>query len=385
MTVYVFDDQARGVLATWPAGIGSRAQMVAELPGSVADAVGLRLCEELTRLSAAAWDTYINPASAVEDPADRDQERWRRDQQRAAFGGVVEPIRTPNLPMSSGVLIVSYDPVEEAAHRLGRVLHDINDQELTEAVVVEAQRELDAVHSAESGELTGRAVQAVVLDRVDASPLQVLAADELLSAHPLGTEQLLTSVDPAAASVAAAHWLVAAATVAGQSAGREPWEVFAESDDIQACSIEVPALVVEQVIEGQRTPREVVLGLLADAAIVRRGGVPDPDAIAEQIEGLDRLAEHFPDGEGEGLTARTTPLDPLRPARDLLEHLLDGLGSSQLLYLDTANDPDDNADLIEDDDEQPESVEEPDDTTQLEEQFRDAVRVEARRTHPRLS
>jgi hypothetical protein len=31
LTVYAFDDQARGVLATWPAGIGSRAQTVANL------------------------------------------------------------------------------------------------------------------------------------------------------------------------------------------------------------------------------------------------------------------------------------------------------------------------------------------------------------------
>ncbi|WP_207126841.1 hypothetical protein [Actinocatenispora comari] len=55
-------------------------------------------------------------------------------------------------------------------------------------------------------------------------------------------------------------------------------------------------------------------GLLAEAAIVRRGGVPDPDAIADQIEDLDGLAEQLPDGEAQGLTVRTDAAGPA-PAR----------------------------------------------------------------------
>jgi len=40
------------------------------------------------------------------------------------------------------------------------------------------------------GDLSGRPVQAVLLDRVDASPVQVQAADRLLAEHPLGTPPL---------------------------------------------------------------------------------------------------------------------------------------------------------------------------------------------------
>jgi hypothetical protein len=46
------------------------------------------------------------------------------------------------------------------------------------------------VAAADCGDLSGRPVQAVLLDRVDASPVQVQAADRLLAEHPLGTPPL---------------------------------------------------------------------------------------------------------------------------------------------------------------------------------------------------
>ena len=42
-------------------------------------------------------------------------------------------------------MIVSYSPVEESAHELGRVLHEIADATLTEAAVAEVAVEVDAV------------------------------------------------------------------------------------------------------------------------------------------------------------------------------------------------------------------------------------------------
>ena len=117
------------------------------------------------------------------------------------------------------LLIVSYSPVEESAHRLGRVLHTLADAALVDAVVAEVEIEVDAVTRAELGDLSGRAVQAVALDRLDVSPIQVAAADEVLQADPLGGGLLAAAVDPAAACVAAAHWLAAAAVVAGRRVG----------------------------------------------------------------------------------------------------------------------------------------------------------------------
>lgn len=199
------------------------------------------------------------------------------------------------------------------------------------------------MRAAERGDLTGRAAQAVELDRVDASPVQVDAADELLRANPLGSAGLFTALDPAAACVAAAHWLVAAATVAGDADDREPWEVFAESDTIQACSIDVPTLIVEAISVDGRSPRDIVLGLLAAAALVRQGRVPDPDVVAEQVSDAYRQAEQAPPEQRDGvlrslLPPRSTLLDPLRPSRDLLEHLLDGTQASLVLYREVAAD-----------------------------------------------
>src|SRR5205823_5514820 len=128
----------------------------------------------------------------------------------------------------------------------------------------EVQVEIDAVTRAELGDLSGRAVQAVALDRLDVSPVQVAAADELLRADPLGAALLAVAVDPAAACVAAAHWLAAAAVVA-DAAENTPGAVFMEADDIQPVSIEVPALVVERIVEEDLSPRGVVLDLLRSA------------------------------------------------------------------------------------------------------------------------
>jgi uncharacterized protein YciW len=80
------------------------------------------------------------------------------------------------------------------------------------------------VEQAERGDLSGRARQAVALSRADVSPIQVAAAHDLFQEHPLGSPKLFEVVDPAAAAVAAAHWLQAAADVAAEVAGCAPDE-----------------------------------------------------------------------------------------------------------------------------------------------------------------
>ncbi|TMM27995.1 MAG: hypothetical protein E6F99_30600, partial [Actinobacteria bacterium] len=142
-------------------------------------------------------------------------------------------------------------------------------------MAADVQLEIDAVMRAELGDLSGRAVQAVALDRLDVSPVQVAAADELLRADPLGGQLLSAAVDPAAACVAAAHWLAAAAVVAADASGNTPGGVFAEADDIQPVSVDVPTLVVEQIVDAAVPPREVVLGLLRTAVAAGDGEVAD--------------------------------------------------------------------------------------------------------------
>lgn len=234
MTIYAFEPEQRQILAVWTTGIGSRATKIADVDPTLRAELVAGLCQDLTDLSAASWGSYMNPVSTVYDK----QERHHAELERAAFAEVQDALRNPNLPDESGMMLGSYIRVTEAAHRVGRALHRISDQELTERVAADLALELDAIDKAERGDLTGRAAQATMLDRADTSPLQVEAADALFNRQPLGAPDLLTKVDPAAACVAAAHWLTAAAVTA-DLAEISPAEVFAESDDINACSIEV--------------------------------------------------------------------------------------------------------------------------------------------------
>ena len=331
VSVYAFERDRRDLVVVWPATTGSLAHVVADFGGTMSEGDAGALCAALTRLSDALWDTYVRPASAADD----EDERARREGERQRFDSVVAAVRRPNVPDESGALMVSYSPVEESAHRLGRVLHRLADNGLVEAVAADLQVEIDAVTRAELGDLSGRAVQAVALDRLDVSPIQVAAADELLRADPLGA-RLLAAVDPAAACVAAAHWLAAAAVVAADAAGNTPGGVFVEADDIQPVSIEVPTLVVERIVEEDLSPREVVLDLLRSAVAAGEGEIVDLAGIFAERARLEELVRRLPaERRDEALAkepVRATLLDPRRPARDLLEHLLDGIASCHLLY-----------------------------------------------------
>lgn len=298
MTTYAYLSAARQLLAVWAVGIGQRAEVVADvdhLPAQHADG----LCYRLTRLSECLWDTYVRPVSA----ADRDdpEELWRRQEARDSFELVFAGLYLPNFPSDDGDLEMTGVPVEDYAHALGRLLSSIDDRELTEAVAAEIGREMRAVESAERGDLSGRAAQAVVLDRLDISPAQVAAADRMLWESPLGSAGLLTSVDPAAACVAAAHWLAAAATVASEVSGVATGKLFGTAERGAAT---VPGIVTHGVLADHRSPHDVVYGLLRRAIAAKEGRRPD-----------------HPDPSPH----RTTPLDPMRPTRDLLEHLLDGI------------------------------------------------------------
>ncbi len=203
MSRYAVDSERGATVVSWSTGAGDVAVTVAGLSSSVEDGQALDLAYAATRLSRELWRCYTHPASASAS-LEPNTEGWYRQASREAFGEVLAAIQAPNLP-SGGLLLQSYDPVVEWAHRAGRVLHTIDDPDLTETIVADFRAELDAVHRAERGDLSGRSRQAVVLSRQDASPVQVAAADQILQTNPLGGESLFTEVDPTAAAVAAAH------------------------------------------------------------------------------------------------------------------------------------------------------------------------------------
>ncbi|MFQ6396297.1 hypothetical protein ACLMAJ_22835 [Nocardia sp. KC 131] len=333
MTRYAIDADRNALVAIWATGRGDLAATVAALPPISPDQAA-SLASNLTTLSRFQWRTYTHPASAAGDPDIPNSEAWRRAEERRNFKEVDAAIRTPNLPTDHG-LLVSYSGVVESAHRVGRTLHGVDDLELRTTILAEVATEQAAIESAELGDLTGRARQAVELSRPDVSPAQVQAANELLRADPLGSIELFTELDPASAAVAAAHWLDAAAEVAGELAGVPTVDVVVEADDIEALQVETPTLMLERLGAGE-TPTDVVVDLIAEAMAVAEGHVPAPWAVVGRVAEIEEQARKFDlDADTrEALLAefRISRLDPVRPALDLLEDLLDGIRGCLLLY-----------------------------------------------------
>jgi hypothetical protein len=344
MTVYAYDETRCAIVMSWDAGVGCIASTLTELPPATRAEDALQLASALTGVSRELWRCYTHPGSAS-DSLEPNTEGWRRQTEREAFAEVTAALRSPNLP-EDGYLIQSYVRVEEAAHRAGRALHAIDDGRMTDQVVADVGQEIDAVERAERGDLTGRARQAVVLTRADASPLQVVAANDLLRENPFGSIQLLQEVDATAAAIAAAHWLQAAAEIAAEQADCDPNEVVIEADNIEALAVRTPTAVLDRLDAGE-SPREVVVDMVRGAMMVAEGKIPDAGALVDQIEQAKTQAERYGlDGEEimDGLMRRLTPLDPARPAQDLLEDLLDGIRGCFLLYCEYADLDDDSLD-----------------------------------------
>jgi len=340
VTRYAIDEQRGALVAAWATGDGDTAATVTELPFATPADQRYAVARTLTDLSAALWHAYTHPASAAGDDMEDNGEGWRRQGERDAFAGVPRALVEPNLP-ENGMILQSSVVVEEAAHRLGRALHAAGDAELTAAVAAEVGVEIAAVEQAELGDLSRRARQAVVLSRADASPVQVAEADRLLRENPLGADALFTTIDPTAAAVAAAHWLHAAATVAGEAAGQSVTGAIIEADTISALPVTTLTVVLDMIEDGAG-PHEVVTELIRDAMAVAEGEVPDPlglvDAVVEVQQAVERVAPDDEDALGHLLEVRATPLDPARPALDLLEDLLVGIDGCADLFAEYTDD-----------------------------------------------
>lgn len=329
MTAYALSSQKPPeLLAVWPAGHAHRCAPVCQLSAAITGDAAADLSAALTQLSTVLWDRYTDHHAKSGEPG---------------FADVLGAVHAPHLPDADGTVRVADDPSLQYGHILGRLLHTIGDADLTDTVVAEVHAEIDAIGRAGLGDLSGRAAQAVTVDHLDPSPAQIVAADHLLSAHPLGSAKLFTAVDPAAACVAAAHWVTAAAEIAADMAGINPATVFVWASSAHGCAVEGPTTVVRAVLQEHTAPRNVVIGMLTDAKAVGEGRVPDPAGLPERVdavrEHVQQLPPHSDPDEIIALLLETlTPLNPCRPSRDLLEQLLDGMYSCLLVYRHATDD-----------------------------------------------
>lgn len=361
MTRYAFDPIDHKLIAAWGTGQGDRASTVTVLDEVTGAAHGLALACTMSILANELWRAYTEPAADLGDETNINSPAWRRARTRESFAEVPEALVNPNLP-ENGMLLVNYEPVIDSAHQLGRVLHEIGDHDLTATVRLDIEEEIAAIERAECGDLEGRARQAVLLSRPEASPAQVSAADAILREDVLGGAELFTDLDPAASAVAAVHWLYAAALVTGERSGIDPTNVVKTADVMQALPYRTPTLVLEQLADG-RNPYSVVVSLIRDAAAVAKGVAPDIDAlIAELAEFSEAQGEADEEGEDGAFGAddldeaqaglRLTPLNPARAALDLLEDLLTGIFGCFLVFKEYAGTDDLYTDGDEDADEE---------------------------------
>jgi hypothetical protein len=296
MTTYAYDPALRHLIACCGTGGGARAHTVARLRRGTAERLGLRLAQQLTRLSAEAWLSYTDAEQAgpVPDVA-----------ALAALGA-------PHFA-EGGWAGAGRTGVVEHAHEVGRLLAEIGGAGVRRAVAADVAEEFASVGRALRGELAGRSRQAVELTGLDAPPTQVAHADRLLDEAPSGAEALLVDVEPTAACVAAAHWLVAAVDVTSRAiGGGGVREVLRPEEAAEPFDTVAPTVVVDLVGEGG-SPLSAVQRLVRPAVRAARGFVPAAEDCV--LPGL-------------------IVLDPGRPARHLLDLLLLALRTCERVYVD---------------------------------------------------
>jgi hypothetical protein len=296
VTTYAFDPRPRHLVAVWETGTGALARTAVRLHPGVDEAAATGLARALTALSATTWRAYTDPDLILVDPA-----------------AALAALRDPHLP-EDGLLLHEPDPHREAAHEVGRRLLAVGGAGLARQVAAEVAEDLDALDRALRGDLSGRARQAVGLTRLDASPLQVVAADRILHEVPVGDARLFVEVEPTAAAVAAAHWLRSAVDVVLAASGwADPEQVLVAADAIEEFEV-APARAVLDLMAAGAPPLAAVRCLVRAAMLAARGVV-------------------LPHGPGERPDEpRRTVLDPARPAPGLLEHLVAAIRSVSLVH-----------------------------------------------------
>jgi len=107
--------------------------------------------------------------------------------------------------------------------------------------------------------------------------------------------------------------------------------VLLAADNLEALPIETPTVVLE-LFDVSDSAYRIVVEMVSEAMLVAEGVVPD---FATLVVSADEETED--DGAEVSSGVRLTPLDPQRPALDLLEDLLTGIGGCRLLYAEYAD------------------------------------------------
>lgn len=321
MTRYAVDPARRELVRILATPVAEVASAVARLDVIEDVKIHQEIAAALTELSRALWHTYTDPASAALDDLSPNTEGWRREMERKGIARVAQALKNPDLPIN-GYVVQPYVGIEGSAQQLGRLLHQVGNPDFTDSVSNEVEEEIRSIEQAESGDLSGRATQAVLLSRSSASPTQVAVAFDLLKADPFGSRELREQVDPTSASVAAAQWLLAAARVAARLSGTSAEAIVMEADNIEALSVATPTEVLGRLIEGD-DPYEIVGELIRIAMAVADGYAIAPVREPAMLPLYDT--------DFDGRTSLSY-LDPRRPAPDLLEDLLGGIYGAFLLW-----------------------------------------------------
>ncbi|TMR10529.1 hypothetical protein ETD86_39200 [Nonomuraea turkmeniaca] len=335
MTRYAVDPVRNALIAYWSTGVGEIATTVAELPSGPN---ALRLATCLTELSQACWRCYTHPASAAEQQGPNSI-GWHRQRERDAFSTVVPALTRHRRPLNGAR---SSTRVEEMAHRVARNLYALKAPPLTARITTEVISELAAIEQAELGDLRARAQQAVILSREDASPLQVAQADTILHRHPFGAEELFTRIEPTAAAIAAAHWLHAATIATADQIRLHPAQILTEVDRVKALAQDSLAEIVGAMTAGS-SPWQAVMPMIRNALHVAEGHLRGVTEAKHRITRAEDLIARAHDNHPElGISMESvllpmTPINPTRPALDLLENLLSGIRGCWVLYTQYAD------------------------------------------------
>jgi hypothetical protein len=343
MTRYAVDRKANSLVAVWGTGRGDVTETVLPSTAAQPDAL-LVLADRMTKLSEQLWRCYVFPSSAYKS-VEPNTEGWRQQRSRHAFERVVPTVeaREERAKMrATGLMHVSYNAVERAAELVAEALLDIEDDAVAPTIIAELREELIAVERAELGDLSGRAQQAVLLSRIEASPVQIQAADQLLREDPLGSIELFTQLEPTAAAVAAAHWLYAAANVASEVSGTHVTEVLTEADNIEAIQTRIPNEMLEFLDLGV-SAHKVIAELVHEALLAAQGEIAHIGELEAAIAEVNEQAEEYRESDPELYQElrgeiRISLLDPRRPSLDLLEDLLSGIYGCSLIYREYSDD-----------------------------------------------
>ncbi len=251
-------------------------------------------------------------------------------------------------------------------------------------------REVAALGAAERGELSGRAEQATGLSHPDPPPVQVAAADAVLRADPLAAPEAFAALDQTAAAVAALHWFAAAVTVTATATakGVPAPQVIRDADDIEAMPVPTLGEVLNRLHDAAQAPHEIVVELVCAAQLAATGQIPDPEELLADYAAALEQVEHFTtrglvNDPGPLLPKRVCLLDPARPAPDLLEDLLIGIGGCLWLYSEHVED--DQRPVFDRDEGDPDPDDVAAEDARVRALFATAITAEATRSSSRLS